>query len=88
MSEDRKVSNDIIAVALLAAIVFLVASLATFNPADPAFKASALLNHIYQPDQLHYPAPEGFSNACGRLGAWTSDMLITTLGVGLSLIHI
>ena len=82
MSEDRKVSNDIIAVALLAAIVFLVASLATFNPADPAFKASALLNHIYQPDQLHYPAPEGFSNACGRLGAWTSDMLITTLGVG------
>ena len=82
MSEDRKVSNDIIAVALLAAIVFLVASLATFNPADPAFKASKILNHIYQPDQLHYPAPNDFSNACGRLGAWTSDMLINTLGLG------
>ena len=82
MSEDRKVSNDIIAVALLAAIVFLVASLATYNPADPAYKASRFLNYIYQPDQLHYPAPSGFSNACGRLGAWTSDMLITTLGLG------
>ena len=82
MSEDRKVSNDIIAVGLLAAIVFLVASLATFNPTDPAFKASKVLNYIYQPDQLHYPAPNGFSNACGRLGAWTSDMLINTLGLG------
>ena len=82
MTEERKVNNDIIAVVLLAAIVFLVASLATFNPADPAFKASQILNHIYQPDQLHFPAPDGFSNACGRLGAWTSDMLINTLGLG------
>lgn len=82
MSEARKVSNDIIAVGLLALIVFLVASLATFNPADPAFKASSLLNAIYQPDQLHYPAGAEFSNACGRLGAWTSDMLINTLGLG------
>ena len=82
MTEERKVNNDIIAVVLLAAIVFLVASLATFNPADPAFKASRILNQVYQPDQLHFPAPDGFSNACGRLGAWTSDMLINTLGLG------
>lgn len=82
MSEHRKVSNDIIAVALLAAIVFLVASLATYNPSDPTFKASSLLNYIYQPDQLHYPAGNEFSNACGRLGAWTADMLLNTLGLG------
>lgn len=82
MSEERKIRNDIVAVGLLAAIVFLVAALATFDPADPAYEASALLNKIYQPDQLHYPAHAEFNNACGRIGAWTSDMLINTLGIG------
>jgi S-DNA-T family DNA segregation ATPase FtsK/SpoIIIE len=82
MSEERVIRNDIIAVGLLAAIVFLVASLATYNSADPAHAASSTLNRIYQPDQLHYPASSEFTNACGRIGAWTSDMLINTLGVG------
>ncbi len=82
MSEERKIHNDIIAVGLLAAIVFLVAALATFDPADPAYNASTLLNKIYQPDQLHFPPHDEFKNACGRLGAWTADMLINTLGVG------
>ncbi|MDG1874445.1 MAG: DNA translocase FtsK [Mariniblastus sp.] len=82
MSEERKIRNDIIAIGLLAAIIFLIASLATFDQADPAFSASPLLNHIYQPDQLYYPANTEFSNACGRLGAWTADMLLNTLGLG------
>ncbi|MEM9942785.1 MAG: DNA translocase FtsK [Planctomycetota bacterium] len=82
MSEERKVRNDIIAVLLLGAIVFLIASLATHNASDPAHQASAFLNKIYQPDQLEYPASREFTNACGRLGAWTADLLITTLGIG------
>ncbi len=82
MSEERKIRNDIIAVGLLAGIIFLVAALATFDPADPAYNASALLNRIYQPDQLHFPAQTEFNNACGRIGAWTADMLINTLGIG------
>ena len=82
MSEERKIRNDIIAVGLLAAIIFLVAALATFDPADPAYDASAILNKIYQPDQLHFPAHSEFNNACGRIGAWTADMLINTLGIG------
>ena len=82
MSEERKIRNDIVAVGLLAAIIFLVAALATYDPTDPAHNASALLNNIYQPDQLSFPAPTSYNNACGRLGAWTSDLLINTLGVG------
>ena len=82
MSEERKIRNDILAVGLLAAIVFLVAALATFDPADPAFSASPLLNQIYQPDQLYYPANASFANACGPIGAWTADMLVNTVGIG------
>ena len=82
MSEERKIRNDILAIALLAVIIFLVASVATYDPADPAFSASPLLNHLYQPDQLYFPPSTEFNNACGRIGAWTSDMLINTLGVG------
>ncbi len=82
MSEERKIRNDIVAVGLLTVIVFLVAALGTYDPADPAFAASPLLCKIYQPDQLLYPTNAEFQNACGRWGAWTADMLIHVLGVG------
>ena len=82
MSEDRKIRNDIVAIGILALIIFLAASMATYDQRDPANTASELLNYIYQPDQLYYPAQAEFSNACGRLGAWTSDMLTNTLGIG------
>ena len=82
MSEDRKIRNDIVAIGILALIIFLAASLATYDQRDPAHEASSLLNQIYQPDQLYYPAQAEFSNACGRIGAWTADMLTNTLGVG------
>ena len=82
MSEDRKIRNDIVAIGILAWIIFLAASLATYDQRDPAHEASSLLNQIYQPDQLYYPAQAEFSNACGRIGAWTADMLSNTLGIG------
>ena len=82
MSEDRKIRNDIVAIGILALIIFLAASLATYDQRDPAHEASSLLNQIYQPDQLYYPAQAEFSNACGRIGAWTADMLTNTLGIG------
>ena len=82
MSEERQIRNDIVAVGLLTVIVFLVAALATYDPADPAYESSSLLCSIYQPDQLIYPANAEFQNACGRWGAWTADMLLHVLGVG------
>ena len=82
MSEERKIRNDIIAVGLLAMIIFLAASLATYDVRDPAHNASTWLNQIYQPDQLYFPAHEKVTNAGGRLGAWTADLLNNTLGLG------
>lgn len=82
MAEQRRIRNDIVAVSLLALIVFLIASLGTYDPADPAFDNHAWLTGIYQPDQLVYPANEHFNNACGRIGAWTADLLLYSLGVG------
>lgn len=82
MTEKRRIRNDMVAVGLLALIVFLMATLATYDPADPAYKSISLLSKIYQPDQLVFPANNSFHNACGRLGAWTADMLLHTLGLG------
>jgi S-DNA-T family DNA segregation ATPase FtsK/SpoIIIE len=82
MSEPRKIRNDIVAVGLLTVIVFLVAALGTYDPADPAHEASSVLCSIYQPDQLVYPNNPEFNNACGRWGAWTADMLLHVLGIG------
>ncbi len=78
----RKIRNDIVAVGLLTLIVFLVAALGTYDPADPAYESSGWLSAVYQPDQLVYPSNSKFTNACGRLGAWTADMLLHSLGMG------
>ncbi len=82
MAYQRKIRNDIVAVGLLAMIVFLVAALGTYDSADPAFAAPTLLTDLYQPDQLVYPANDSVTNACGYCGAWTADMLLHTLGYG------
>jgi S-DNA-T family DNA segregation ATPase FtsK/SpoIIIE len=83
MSEPRVIRNDIIAITLLALIVFLVAALATYDPADPVATNGGLLNSIYQPDQVVYPENLEFNNACGKLGAWTANMLNNVLGIGV-----
>ncbi len=83
MADNRIIRNDIVAVGLLGLIVFLVAAVATYDPADRAQEVPQLLIKIYQPDQLIYPTNETFHNACGRLGAWTADMLVHVLGVGV-----
>lgn len=82
MPEQRRIRNDIVAVGLLALIVFLIAALGTYDVADPASEASPLLSKLYQPDQTIYPTNTRFTNACGRWGAWTADMLLNTLGLG------
>ena len=72
MAEDRIVRNDVLAVGILGLVILLVASVITYNSADPAASQTptALLK-IYQPDQLVYPANATIQNAGGRLGAWT-----------------
>ena len=83
MANDRIIRNDMVAVGLLGLILFLVAAVATYDPADPAHEVPQVLLKIHQPDQLVFPTNDSFHNACGRLGAWTADMLIHVLGVGV-----
>ena len=59
MSDERRIGSDIVAVILLTFIVFLVASLATYDPADPVINSSRLLNSIYQPDVLDLSSKRG-----------------------------
>ena len=82
MSDERKIGNDIIAVVLLTFIVFLVASLATYDTADPVSDNNALLSALYQPDVLVYPQHSEIANACGAIGAWMADMLVHVFGIG------
>ncbi len=82
MPESRKIRSDIFVVILLALIVFLVASLATYDIADPIQAGPGWLSKIYQPDQLVHPQNVEVQNACGFSGAWIADLLIHSLGVG------
>ena len=65
MSTPGLIRNDIVAVGLLALIVFLIASIGTYTPADPVASESGWLSQIYQADQVVYPQNESFSNVCG-----------------------
>ena len=65
----RNPKTDLLALALLAATVFLGASLLSYNPADP-------------PSQLVWPERTTTANVCGRSGAWTSTLLLNAFGIG------
>ena len=86
--EERSVRNDIVAIGLLAGIVFLVAALATYDPADPVTNVIPGLEQVYTPEQLVFPQNESVQNACGPIGAWTADFLFHVLGLGSYLLLI
>jgi DNA segregation ATPase FtsK/SpoIIIE, S-DNA-T family len=82
MAANRKVTADICVVLLLALVVFLIASLATYDVADNMAAFPTWLTAVYHPDQLVYPGNREIQNACGSLGAWTADLLVHALGFG------
>ncbi len=82
MLENRNPRHDLFAFVLLVVIVFLSASLLTYDAADPVNSSSLLIDRFYQPDVVVWPQNEEPSNACGYWGALTADILYTTLGVG------
>ncbi len=67
--DERSLKRDLAALALLALVVFLGASLWSHDPADP-------------PSRLVWPENESVVNVCGRSGAWVSRRLSDLLGVG------
>ncbi len=69
MLENRNLKLDLLALALLAAVVFLAAALFSFDPADP-------------PGKLVYPGHDRPANVCGYWGAIASRLLFEAFGLG------
>ena len=69
MTEDRNLKQDLLALGLLAAVVFMGVALATYQSSDP-------------PSTLVYPAETEVSNACGRSGAILARWSLEGLGIG------
>ncbi|MEN6459421.1 MAG: DNA translocase FtsK [Thermoguttaceae bacterium] len=69
MLENRNLKIDLLALVLLAGVVFLAAALLSYDPADP-------------PSKLVYPAHGQPVNMCGYWGAVGSRLLFEALGLG------
>ncbi|MCC7475048.1 MAG: DNA translocase FtsK 4TM domain-containing protein [Pirellulales bacterium] len=69
MFEERSVKIDLVALALLALVIFLGLSLITYNAFDP-------------PSTVVWPATGEIRNACGRAGAMVAHFLFESLGIG------
>ncbi len=69
MLEHRDLKKDLLALGLLALVVFLAVSLLSYDGGDP-------------PSKLVYPERAEVLNLCGRSGAFVSRILLTGLGIG------
>jgi len=69
MEPERNVKGDLFALVLAALTVFLVLTLATYNPADP-------------PATFVYPPADAPTNACGKIGAWLAHVMLSSFGIG------
>jgi len=82
MFENRNLKRDLLALALLALLLFLSVALLTYSPADAVASLVPPLDRLYQADRLVHPPNTETANACGQWGAMAADMLLTSLGVG------
>ena len=78
----RNLRLDLLALGLLALVIFLALALLTYSPADPLVELVAPLNNLYRPDVLAFPQNAQVENACGKWGALVASMLLTGLGLG------
>ncbi len=82
MLAERNLKLDLFALGLLALVAFLSLSLFTYDAADPAPKLIAPLDKYYPFDQPIYPPHTKYSNACGKWGHLSADVLLHTCGWG------
>jgi len=82
MLEERDLKIDLLALSLVAMIVFLTLSLVTYNPSDPIGELVFPLDRLHLTDSTVYPLADEISNACGQSGALVSQLLFTTIGLG------
>ena len=85
-ADERVIRNDIIAIALMAMVVFLLAAIFTYDAADPVATQAGWLNSVFHADQTVYPENETCQNICGIFGAWSASTLFSILGVGAYLL--
>jgi S-DNA-T family DNA segregation ATPase FtsK/SpoIIIE len=88
MFENRDLRQDLLALTLLAATIFLTVSLVTYDPADPIGELPRPFQRLYQQDIVVYPLHDTITNACGWWGALAADITFTLLGVGAYLLVI
>ena len=69
MLENRNLKLDLLALGLLAAVIFLAAALLSYDPADP-------------PSKLVFPRHSQPANVCGHSGAMASRLAVRGLGLG------
>ena len=69
MLEERNIKIDLLALGLLATVVFLSAALLSYDPADP-------------PSHLVFPQHGNPVNVCGHSGAIVSRLLFEAFGLG------
>jgi S-DNA-T family DNA segregation ATPase FtsK/SpoIIIE len=69
MLENRNLKLDLLALALLAVVIFLAAALLSYDPADP-------------PGKLVFPSHSQPMNVCGSWGALGSRLLFEAVGLG------
>lgn len=82
MLENRKLRRDLLALALLALVVFLGLALASYDRADPVPVPLAPLSLLHEPDILVHPPHSQVHNVCGVWGALAADALLAWMGVG------
>lgn len=82
MFENRDLRQDLLALTLLAATIFLTVALVTYDPADPIGELPRPFQRLYQQDIVVYPLHDAITNACGWWGALAADITFTLLGVG------
>jgi DNA segregation ATPase FtsK/SpoIIIE, S-DNA-T family len=82
MFDNRNLRLDLLALFLLAVVLFLGVSLATYDRADPVSQIAQPLAGLYTPDVLVFPQNESIQNACGRWGCLAADLLFHGLGIG------
>jgi S-DNA-T family DNA segregation ATPase FtsK/SpoIIIE len=82
MGSVRNLRRDLVAVGILAALSYLLVSLATYDPADPVPALAAPLDQLYRADPTVFPTNARVRNACGRCGALLADLLFATFGFG------
>lgn len=82
MPNSRQLPLDLLALGLLALVIFLGLALLSYSPADPLSELLPPFQNFYQPDPVVYPVSTVVTNWCGRWGALVADILLKAFGWG------